>query len=118
MSQMSHLNNWFMCPIIGVQFCEKGEYLGGGKIDLDHFEVIKSRLRKESNKIIFIHHPPFKIGAEWFQNICLDNGDLLMQSLLDIHHLKYLSYGHCHHYFIEERGNTVFFIMPFFMGSV
>ncbi|MDW6002229.1 metallophosphoesterase [Vibrio mangrovi] len=98
--------------IVFLDSSEKGEYLGGGKIDLSHFEVIKSKLRENSNKIVFIHHPPFKIGAEWFKKICLDNGDLFMKSLLKINNLKYLSYGHCHNYFIEERENTVFLSCP------
>ncbi|QMV13637.1 metallophosphoesterase [Vibrio spartinae] len=98
--------------IVFLDSSEKGEHLGGGKIDLAYFEAIKSKLRENSNKIIFIHHPPFKIGAEWFKKICLDNGDLLMKSLSEINNLKYLAYGHCHNYFIEERENTVFLSCP------
>ncbi len=98
--------------IVFLDSSEKGEHLGGGKINLAYFEVIKSQLRARANEIVFIHHPPFKIGADWFKKICLDNGDLLMQSLSEIDNLKYLSYGHCHNYFIEERANTVFLSCP------
>ncbi|CAG9000809.1 MAG: 3',5'-cyclic adenosine monophosphate phosphodiesterase CpdA [Candidatus Celerinatantimonas neptuna] len=98
--------------IVFLDSSEKGEYLGGGKIDLSYFEVIKSKLRENSNKMVFIHHPPFKIGAEWFKKICIDNGDLFMKSLLEVNNLKYLSYGHCHNYFIEEKENTVFLSCP------
>ncbi|MCL9782149.1 metallophosphoesterase [Vibrio sp. S4M6] len=89
-----------------------GEHLGGGKIDLAHFEKVKMKLRKESNKLVFIHHPPFKIGAEWFQKICLDNGERFMESLSQIDNLKYLAYGHCHNYFVKESGPTVFLSCP------
>lgn len=96
--------------VIFLDSSEKGKYLGGGKIDLSYFEVIKSKLKENSNKIAFIHHPPFKMGADWFKKICIDNGDLFMKSLLDVNNLKYLSYGHCHNYFIEK--NTVFLSCP------
>lgn len=35
-----------------------------------------------------------------------------MKSLSEINNLKYLAYGHCHNYFIEERGNTIFLSCP------
>jgi Icc protein len=98
--------------VVLLDSSEKGDHLGGGKIDLSYFENIKSKLRYNSNKIIFIHHPPFKIGADWFKKICLDNGNLLMKSLSEINNLKYLAYGHCHNYFVEERESTIFLSCP------
>ncbi|MEI9424777.1 hypothetical protein O7A70_26795 [Mesorhizobium sp. Cs1299R1N1] len=46
--------------------------------------------------ILFLHHPPFPLGVDYFREMLLRNGDEL-ETLLDRHpQVKHVAFGHVH----------------------
>ena len=51
---------------------------------------------KGDRLIVFMHHPPFSIGLNWFDGMLLDNGEQIMDRLERQSGLVHIVFGHVH----------------------
>lgn len=91
-----------------------GKNLGSGRLSDEGIEDLQRNLAKYAEKDIFlvIHHPPILFGADWFQQICLENRDLLNEIILQNNNIKLLAFGHAHTEFKEYRNNVAYIGAP------
>ena len=71
-----------------------------GQIKDQTLEQLNRQLRENTKPaLLFTHHPPSSIQCQWLDNICINNGDQLLNQLIAYPQLKAIIFGHIHQKF-------------------
>ncbi|OWJ69200.1 phosphodiesterase [Inquilinus limosus] len=83
---------------------------GAGILCRDRLGWIADRLAEVVDRAVtvFLHHPPFAIGVEYFGHMLLANGAELMALLRTHGNVRHLAFGHCHVGLSGQRGGLSF----------
>lgn len=83
---------------------------GAGILCRDRLGWIADRLAEAGDRAVtvFLHHPPFAIGVEYFGHMLLANGAELMALLRGHRNVRHLAFGHCHVGLSGQRGGVSF----------
>lgn len=84
---------------------------GAGLLCRDRLRWVADRLAEAGGRAVtvFLHHPPFTIGVEYFNHMLLTNGAELMALLqADGGQVRHLAFGHCHIGLSGRRGGLSF----------
>jgi 3',5'-cyclic AMP phosphodiesterase CpdA len=84
---------------------------GAGILCRDRLGWVADRLAESGDRAVtvFLHHPPFAIGVEYFGHMLLANGAELMGLLRGAGgRVRHLAFGHCHVGLSGQRGGLSF----------
>lgn len=63
----------------------------------------------EHHTLIFMHHPPVKVGSAWLDRLMLSNAEAFWKVLDPFHHVKGIICGHVHQEsFTEKKGIKIY----------
>ncbi len=66
----------------------------------------------EHHTLIFMHHPPVKVGSEWLDRLMLTNSDDFWTMIEPFHHVKGIFCGHVHQEFYTESHGIPVYTSP------
>lgn len=77
------------------------EHSDHGHITETDLTWLQGWLQSTPNKhtLIATHHHPIPVGSGWMDDIKIDNGEVLMQTLAQYQHVKGIVFGHVHQAF-------------------
>lgn len=104
-------NNWL---IITLDTSKPGKLLGSGRLsvaELDRLEHLLSN-NKTKDVLIFMHHPPIKFGAKWFQDICLENMEEFQAVIHGRDNIRAVAFGHAHTQYTALINNCLYICSP------
>lgn len=78
---------------------------------LDFLDMSLGR-HPEHHALIFMHHPPIKVGSEWLDKWMLSNADEFWKVLKPYHHVKSIVCGHVHQEFETQHENIPVLTTP------
>ncbi len=77
-----------------------------GLLDASQLKYMQDCLQAypEHHAIIVFHHPPFHVGSEWLDNLCLSNSEEFWQIAPQYPNVRMVLLGHVH----QEHKSTMF----------
>ncbi|GDY10134.1 3',5'-cyclic adenosine monophosphate phosphodiesterase CpdA [Planctomycetia bacterium] len=62
--------------------------------------------------VVFLHHPPLKVGTGWLDEIWLEDADPFLDLLSQHRQVKFVCCGHIHHEMTVVQANTLMLTTP------
>ncbi len=89
--------------LLGLDSCITGD--AGGEISPDEFERLDAVISASPAKyiLVYLHHPPVRMGSTWLDTVILKNGDELMERLQACSRVRLLVFGHAHQSYEDEH---------------
>jgi Icc protein len=77
----------------------------GGRIGAEQVEWIRAQLAEHDLRaaVLFMHHPPVKLGQAWLDRIGIEDAHVLLELLAEEPRIRLVCCGHVHH----ESSNRV-----------
>ena len=97
-----------ICLDTAIEGSIEGELTEASLIWLE--EELKKNLKK--NTIIFMHHPPIKIGSALFDHIKCKNGDVFLSLLKKYNNVSKIIFGHVHCIYSKALENLTLISCP------
>ena len=86
----------------------------GGRIDADRIAWLDARLSETPGRptVIFMHHPPFRTGIEYMDDIGLEGADALAAVIARYRNIERVLCGHLHRTIQTRWAGTVAMTIP------
>jgi len=98
--------------LIGLDSHVPGEV--PGRIERSQLQWLQAELEKDAEvpTLLFMHHPPFKVGATWLDKIRLQEPEELLEIIQAAPQIRSVVTGHVHHVFEGSLGKTRLMTSP------
>lgn len=85
--------DWLM---VGVDSCETED--AGGFVTAEELERLAGIVERSAARhvMIYLHHPPVKMGSAWLDTVGLRNGEQFLQHAAALNRVRLVIFGHVH----------------------
>ena len=102
-------NHWLL---VGIDSCV-AERAGGFVTDAEFDRMDRAIAATDAeNVLIFLHHPPVKLGSKWLDTVGMDNGPESLARFAASGKVRLAIFGHVHQHFVAQHAGLQILATP------